>query len=50
MEPPPDQASCVTAWTEVKVQLLLGQRKEESAGQVPVQEGIPLGDCSVGQM
>ena len=34
--------------TGVRVQLLLGHRKEESVGQVPVQEGTPLGEYSAG--
>ena len=44
----PSQVSCATAWTKVRIQSLLGQRKGESAGQVPVQKGIPLGEYSAG--
>ena len=48
MEVPAGQSSCATAWTKVRVQLLLGQRKEESVGKVSLQEGIPPGECSAG--
>ena len=44
MVAPPSQVSGVTAWTEVGAWVLLGQRKE-SVGQVPVEGGIPLGEC-----
>ena len=45
MENPPGQASCVATWTEARAQVLLGQKKEGSAGQVPVEGGIPLGNA-----
>ena len=45
IEAPPGWASCVAAWTEVRAQLLLGQRKEESVGQVPVEGGYPWGNA-----
>ena len=40
---PPSQASGATIWTRTDIQGLLGQWKEESAWQIPVQEGIPPG-------
>ena len=47
-EPPPSQVSCVAAWTEARTWVLLGWRKEESAKQVPVEEGNTPGECSAG--
>ena len=43
MEAPPSLASCATTWTEVMAWSLLGQRKEESVGQVPVEGDTPGG-------
>ena len=48
-EAPPGQVSCAAAWTEVRPQVLLGQRKEESAGQVPVKGGYPQGNAQQGR-
>ena len=45
---PPCLASGVTIWTGVRVQWLLGQWREESTGQIPIQDGMPLGECSTG--
>ena len=45
-EASPSQASCVAAWTKVRAWALLGQRKEEPAGQVPVEGGYPWGMLS----
>ena len=44
MEAQPGQASCVTAWTKVRAQILWGQKKEESVGQIPIEGEIPLGE------
>ena len=44
-EVPPSWASCATTWTEVRAKALLGQRKEESVGQVPVEGGYPWGNA-----
>ena len=44
----PSWASCVATWTEATAWAPLVQRKEESVGQVPVEGGIPLGECSAG--
>ena len=46
MEAPPGQTSCAAAWTEVRAWVLLGQRKEESVGQVPVEGDTPGGILS----
>ena len=48
-EAPPGQVNGVAAWTEVKVWSLLGQKKEECAGQIPVWEGMSPGECSARQ-
>ena len=40
---PPSQVSGATVWTRAKVWWLLGQWKEESVGQISIQEGIPPG-------
>ena len=37
----PSWASCAATWTKVRAQALLGQRKEESVGQVPVEGDTP---------
>ena len=46
MEAPPSWMSCATTWTEVRAWVLLGQRKEESVGQVPVEGDTPRGILS----
>ena len=45
-EAPPGWVSCAAIWTEVGAQPLLGQRKEESGEQVPVEGDIPRGMLS----
>ena len=49
IEAPPGWVSFVAAWTKVMAQALLGQRKEESAGQVPVEGGYPWGNAQQGR-
>ena len=43
MEALPSWVSCVAIWTKMRAWVPLVWRKEESAGQVPVEGGIPLG-------
>ena len=49
MEAPSSRASCVATWTEVRTWSLLGQRKEESVGQVPIEGGYPQGNAQQGR-
>ena len=46
MEAPPSWVSCFAAWTKVRAQVPLVQRKEESVGQVPVEGDTPGGMLS----
>ena len=46
MEAPLSWASCAAAWTKMRALVLLGQRKEESVGQVPVEGDTPGGMLS----
>ena len=48
-EAPLSQASCATAWTEVRVWSLLGQRKEESVGWFLFSRGYPQGNAQQGR-
>ena len=41
--------SCVTNWARTRAWVLWWQRQEESVGWVPVEKGIPLGECLAGQ-
>ena len=48
-EAPPSGTGCVAAWTKARAWVLWWQRQEESVGQVPVEWGIPHGECLAGQ-
>ena len=48
-EAPPGLVSSATTWTKARAWALLGQRKEEFAGQVPVEGGIPHGNAQQGR-